>query len=167
MTSSKRQALLSAAETFCDAFAQKKSPDEIFTHFSASDDVLIEEHGLSHLVPFLGREFRGQSRFKDYFACLSDHLSYENMRFSNFIVDTETSKVSVKGQATFTWTKTGQSWDEIFTYQLEFDDKNKVKVYEIWADTAAAYLASKGQLDWSTYKCQPTHQSPMELLAPP
>jgi hypothetical protein len=146
MSSEKRQALLSAAQSFCDAFSQKKAPDEIFSHFTTSNDVLIEEHGLSHLAPFLGRQFHGQSGVKDYFECLSDHLSYENMRFSNFIVDSQSSQVSAKGHATFTWTKTGQSWDEIFAYQLEFDDKNKVKTYEIWADTGAAYLASKGQL---------------------
>ncbi|KAK5308751.1 hypothetical protein LTR70_010821, partial [Exophiala xenobiotica] len=56
------------------------------------------------------------------------------------------SKVSVKGEATFTWTSTGQSWDEIWTSLLEFDQEYKIKMYEIWADPGAAYLASKGLL---------------------
>ena len=68
------------------------------------------------------------------------------MRFSNYIVDAEVGKVSVRGEAMFTNNKTGQSWDEVFTYVLEFDGDNKVKKYEVWADSGAAYLAARGEL---------------------
>lgn len=141
-----REQLLDATKAFCDAFAQKKSPDEIFSHFSRSEDVKAYEHGLPELAPFLGRSFDGQEGLKQYFELLSSNLSYERMRFSNFVVDAFERKVSVRGEARFTWTKTGQGWDEVFTYVLEFDDEAKVKVYEIWADSGAVYLASKGQL---------------------
>jgi len=146
MSAEKRKELLSAAKAFCDAFASKSTPEEIFSHFSSSDDVSAIEHGLPRLAPFLGREFKGQSGIQEYFQAISSCLSYENMRFNNFVVDTEVSKVSVRGQARFTWTSTDQSWDEVFTYVLEFDERHKVKVYEIWADTGAAWLASKGEL---------------------
>jgi len=146
MPATNRAGLLSAAQSFCAAFADRKSPEEIFSHFSASDDVLALEHGLPQLAPFLGREFRGHAGLQEYFRTLSASLSYDHMRFQNFVVDPETSKVSCRGEARFTWTSTGQSWDEVFTYVLEFDDSDKVKVYEIWADTGAAYLASKGLL---------------------
>ncbi|EXJ90849.1 hypothetical protein A1O1_03954 [Capronia coronata CBS 617.96] len=146
MPAATRDHLLSAAQAFCDAFAGQKPPEEIFSHFSASDDVLALEHGLPQLAPFLGREFRGQKGLQEYFQLLSLNLNYENMLFSNFVVDPQVSKVSVRGEAKFNWTSTGQSWDEVFTYVLEFDEKNKVKVYEIWADSGAAYLASKGLL---------------------
>lgn len=146
MPPSKRDLLLSAAQAFCDSFAEQKSPEEIFSHFSASDDVLVFEHGLPQLAPFLGREFRGQKGLQEYFQILSSKLTFANMKFSNFVVDSEVSKVSVRGQARFAWTSTGQSWDEVFTYVLEFDEKAKVKVYEIWADSGAAYLASQGML---------------------
>jgi hypothetical protein len=145
--STHRQKLLIAARAFCDAFADKTPPAEMFNYFSASDDVLAYEHGLPQLAPFLGREFRGQRGLKEYFDLLSSRLSYENMAFSHLFVDPEVSKVSVRGRATFTWTSTGQSWDEVFTYVLEFDDELKVKTYEIWADSGAAYLASKGELE--------------------
>lgn len=56
-------------------------------------------------------------------------------------------KVFVKGQATFTWIKTAQSWDETFTYSLDFDDELKVTDYQVWADSGAAYLARLGKLD--------------------
>ncbi|OQU98012.1 hypothetical protein CLAIMM_03852 isoform 2 [Cladophialophora immunda] len=146
MPSPDRDTLLSAAQAFCNAFASKEAPNKIFSHFSSSDDVLALEHGLPQLAPFLGREFRGQRGLEEYFGLLSSNLQYENMRFSNFVVDAHVLKVSVRGEAKFTWTKTGQSWDEVFTYVLEFDKENKVKVYEIWADSGAAYLASKGEL---------------------
>jgi hypothetical protein len=57
--------------------------------------------------------------------------------------------VSVKGRAKFTWIKTRQSWDETFTYTLDFDDEAKVTDYQVWADSGAAYLARLGQLDGS------------------
>ena len=66
--------------------------------------------------------------------------------FVDYVVDVETAKVSARGTATFTWTKTGQSWDEVFTYVLGFDGQRKVKSYEVWGDTGAAYLASQGKL---------------------
>lgn len=81
-----------------------------------------------------------------YFELLATLLSYENMAFSHLFVDPEVSKVSVRGRATFTWLGTGQTWDEVFTYVLEFDEESKVKTYEIWADSGAAYLASRGEL---------------------
>lgn len=60
---------------------------------------------------------------------------------------TSTRKVSVKGQATFTWIETGQSWDETFTYSLDFDHESKVTDYQVWADSGAAYLARIGKLN--------------------
>ena len=142
-----RQKLLTAAEAFCNSFAQKEAPEKIFSHFSEADDVLALEHGLPELAPFLGRAFRGHEGLEEYFSLLSSHLSYDHMRFSNYVVDAEDKKVSVRGEAKFTWTSTSQSWDEVFTYALQFDDDLKVKVYEIWADSGAAYLASKGALN--------------------
>ncbi|KEF55292.1 uncharacterized protein A1O9_08946 [Exophiala aquamarina CBS 119918] len=142
-----RQHLLLAAQAFCNAFAEQKPLEEILSHFSTSSDVVAIEHGLQRLAPFLGRDFRGQDGLKQYFELLSSNLRYENMLFGNFVVDAETSKVSVRGEARFIWTSTGQAWNEVFTYVLEFNDHDKVRVYEIWADSGAAYLASKGLLD--------------------
>ncbi|KAJ9630408.1 uncharacterized protein PV06_08055 [Exophiala oligosperma] len=146
MPATSRRDLLSAAQAFCNAFAEQKPPEDIFSHFSSSDDVLALEHGLPQLAPFLGRDFRGQDGIREYFQLLSETLNYENMRFSNFVVDQEVSKVSCRGEARFVWAATGQGWDEVFTYVLEFDEHNKVKVYEIWADTGAVYLASRAEL---------------------
>ncbi|KAI0377885.1 hypothetical protein F5Y04DRAFT_171208 [Hypomontagnella monticulosa] len=142
----KRAELLDAATAFCDSFAQKKSPDEILSHFSIDDGILAYEHGLKELAPFLGREFRGRQGVQEYFKIISSCLSYEDMRFADYVVDAAENRVAVRGMARFTWTATGDSWDETFAYALKFDDERKVTSYEIWADSGAAYLASKGRL---------------------
>ncbi|KAI1808767.1 hypothetical protein F4811DRAFT_183907 [Daldinia bambusicola] len=143
----KRTDLLHAATAFCESFAQKKSPDEILSHFSTSSaDISAYEHGLEELAPFLGREFRGRDGVREYFDTISSCLSYEDMRFADYVVDAAENRVAVRGAARFTWTATGESWDEVFAYALKFDDQHKVTSYEVWADSGAAYLASKGQL---------------------
>ncbi|KAI1384547.1 uncharacterized protein F4822DRAFT_366537 [Hypoxylon trugodes] len=142
----KRADLLEAAKSFCDTFAQKKSPDEILSYFSWSPDILAYEHGLKELAPFLGREFRGPGGVRKYFETLVKFLSYEDMQFADYIVDAVENRVAVKGTARFTWTETEESWDEVFAYALKFDDQHKVVSYEVWADSGAAYLASKGRL---------------------
>jgi hypothetical protein len=143
---SDREALLYAAANFCNAFACQYALDAILDHFSTASEPVAIEHGLPQLAPFLGRPFKGLDGVKQYFGLLGEHLSYKDMRFVDYIVDVETGKVSARGTATFTWTKTGQSWDEVFTYVLAFDEQRKVKSYEVWADSGAAYLASQGKL---------------------
>ncbi|KAI0180990.1 hypothetical protein GGR52DRAFT_567240 [Hypoxylon sp. FL1284] len=145
----KRADLLEAAKAFCNSFAQKETPDEILQHFSADDDVVAYEHGLPGLAPFLGREFRGREGVRAYFETVAAHLRFEDMRFADegFVVDAAANRVAVRGTATFAWAATGESWHEVFAYALAFDDHHKVRRYEVWADSGAAYLASKGRLE--------------------
>ncbi|KAI4865865.1 hypothetical protein F4820DRAFT_418857 [Hypoxylon rubiginosum] len=148
----KRADLLAAATAFCESFAQKKPPDEILSHFSTAaspdgnDVVVAYEHGLPELAPFLGREFRGRDGVREYFEVVASCLSYDGMRFADYVVDAAENRVAIRGTARFTWTATGESWDEVFAYALKFDDQRKVVRYEVWADSGAAYLASKGEL---------------------
>ncbi|KAJ9655274.1 hypothetical protein H2198_005803 [Neophaeococcomyces mojaviensis] len=149
MSHDKRASLLSSSQSFCDAFASQAPLDDILRHFSSSqaDDIVVHEHGLKELAPFLGRDFTGAKGVKSYFEIIASCLSYEKMSFKEYIVDALENKTSVRGEARFTWTSTKQSWDEVFTYVLGFDEEGKVLRYEVWADTGAAYLASKGQLE--------------------
>jgi hypothetical protein len=66
---------------------------------------------------------------------------------TEMFADAEAMKVSVKGKARFTWLSTGESWDETFSYILSFDSECKIKDYQVWADSGAAYLASRGGLN--------------------
>lgn len=66
---------------------------------------------------------------------------------TRFSCQARNNKVSVKGRARFTWIETKQSWDETFTYALDFDPELKVTDYQLWADSGAAYLARLGKLD--------------------
>jgi hypothetical protein len=157
-----RAELLGAAKAFCDSFAQKKPLDEILSHFSSSSssssltaggesEILVHEHGLPQLAPFLGRDYRGIQGAREYFETVAQYLSYEDMRFVEFIADAEAEaggRVAVRGRARFTWTETGQGWDETFVYVLRFDARSRKLVrYEVWADSGAAYLARRGQLE--------------------
>ncbi|KAI6091842.1 hypothetical protein F4821DRAFT_225704 [Hypoxylon rubiginosum] len=142
----KRADLLAAATAFCEAFAQQKPPDEILSHFSTSPDTLAFEHGLPELAPFLGREFRGHDGVREYFQIIASCLRYDDMRFADYVVDAAENRVAVRGEARFTWIATDEGWDEVFAYALKFDDERKVLRYEVWADSGAAYLASRGRL---------------------
>ena len=62
-----RADLLAAARAFCDSFAQKKSLDEILSHFASTGEIVVHEHGLPQLAPFLGRDFRGVDGAREYF----------------------------------------------------------------------------------------------------
>jgi hypothetical protein len=141
-----REKLGQSAHSFCDAFAEKKKLDAILSLFSTTHEVSVIEHGLSILAPFLGRPFIGISGVRQYFELIGSLLSYKDISFSQYVVDPESMKVSVKGKGTFTWLSTKQSWDETFTYTLDFDEELKVTQYQIWADSGAAYLASNGKL---------------------
>ncbi|KAL2017140.1 hypothetical protein VTK56DRAFT_2562 [Thermocarpiscus australiensis] len=144
-----RTALLNAATAFCTAFASgTASPQELLTsHFTRNTpNILVHEHGLPRLAPFLGRTFRGADGLARYLSVVSECLSFADMRFGDYVVDAEACNVSVRGAARFTWRGTGQSWDEVFAYVLGFDEEMRVERYEIWADSGAAWLASQGQL---------------------
>lgn len=142
-----RPALLASATTFCNAFASQAPTPLILTYFTGDHDkILVHEHGLPQLAPFLGRSFRGADGLAQYLSIVGECLTFENMRFREYIVDTEARAVSVRGEARFTWRSTGQSWDEVFAYRLGFDDEMKVEKYEVWADSGAAWLASQGEL---------------------
>lgn len=65
-------------------------------------------------------------------------------------MDERAMAVSLRGEARFRWNETGQAWDETFAYRIGLAEEGgevKVVVYEVWADTGAAYLARVGGLD--------------------
>ncbi|KAH7909555.1 hypothetical protein BJ138DRAFT_1066864 [Hygrophoropsis aurantiaca] len=141
-----RTKLLNATKALCADFAAQKDVDVLLSHFSTTHQLTALEHGLSSLAPFLGRRFVGHDGIKEYFETISKHLTYTDMSFSEWVIDAEARKVSVKGEAKSTWLSTQESWEETFVYVLDFDEEEKVTDYQVWADTGAAYLARKGKL---------------------
>lgn len=142
-----RKHLLRAAENFCNAFADKKDITEVLSHFSTTHEVSAIEYGAPILAPFLGRPFIGIAEVQRYFNIIGSLLSYDDISFSEYVVDSESLKVSVKGKGEFTWRSTSQTWNETFTYTLDFDDEMKIVRYQVWADSGAAYLARTGKLN--------------------
>ena len=143
---SRRQQLLSTALQFCEAFKCKTGMDTILAFFSSTHHIYAVEHGEPALAPFLGRRFTGAAGIREYFETVNAVLTYENLKFSDFVVDEENRKVALKGQGTFQWRSTKESWDETFAYILSFDEEGKIIGYQVWADSGAAYLAKIGKL---------------------
>jgi hypothetical protein len=143
MTCPTREDLLKSAESFCNAFADNKPAEEVISHFSTTHATSCFEHGLPALAPFLGRTF---TKPVEYLGVIAKHLTYKNAKYFAYMVDVETRKVSVQGSANFTWIETNESWDEVFTYVLDFDDEAKITDWNVWADSGAAYLAKEGKL---------------------
>lgn len=143
MTTTTREDLLKSAASFCSTFADKKPVEEVLSHFSTTHATSCFEHGLPTLAPFLGRTF---TKPAEYLGVIAKYLTYKNMKFFAYMVDVETRKVNVQGRANFTWIETDESWDEVFTYVLDFDDEAKITDWNVWADSGAAYLAKEGKL---------------------
>ncbi|KAH6915195.1 hypothetical protein BKA70DRAFT_568958 [Coprinopsis sp. MPI-PUGE-AT-0042] len=146
MTAPTRNELKAAAQSFCEAFAEKKDPDTILTLFSSKEPISAIEYGEKDLAPFLGRRFEGEKGVRNYLGLVSSLLAFDEMSFSEYVVDSEERKVAVKGRCVFEWKETRESWDETFAYVLDFDDEAKVVRYQIWADSGAAYLARSASL---------------------
>ncbi|KAL4956852.1 hypothetical protein BDW69DRAFT_64744 [Aspergillus filifer] len=149
-----RTTLISAIKSLLDAFSSGADTPTLLSTFTTFPEPTIHEHGLKELAPFLGRPFIGQEQLKTYFGLLSEHLGIEDASFDSedeWAVDAESMVVALRGKARFKSKKTGQAWDEIFAYMIEIaegEGSNELKVrrYEIWADTGAAYLALRGEL---------------------
>jgi hypothetical protein len=114
-----------------------------YSHFSTTHATTCFERGLPALAPFLGCAF---TKPAEYLGVIAKHLTYKTAKYSAYMVDVETRKVSVQGSANFTWIETNESWDEVFTYVLDFDDEAKITDWNVWADSGAAYLAKEGKL---------------------
>lgn len=154
-----RETIIYPARALCSAFARGASTVELLTHFTEEPMAVAHEHGHPDLAPFLGRPFNGIDGVGRYFDLIASLLTIQDMRFDRedeWVVDQQTLAVCVRGRARFTWKATGETWDETFCYRLgiaeevgesaERSGTFKVQEYRIWADTGAAYLASRGQL---------------------
>lgn len=142
-----RQQLLFTTQRFCDAFRKKEHVNVIVAFFSAARGVFVTEHGEPALAPFLGRRFTGIAGIREYFNIVNAVLTYENLEFSDFVVDEEARKVALKGKGTFQWRSTKEQWNETFAYMLSFDEEGRITEYQVWADSGSAYLARVGKLD--------------------
>lgn len=154
MPSYTRTSLSTATNSLLDAFSSSADLQTLLSTFTTTPSPTVHEHGLHQLAPFLGRTFTGRREVEHYFNILAEHLDIASMQFDeqrDWAVDVETGIVALKGYARFVSKRTGQGWDEVFAYRIglaedEYEKKVKVRSYEVWADTGAAYLAARGEL---------------------
>ncbi|KAJ8086170.1 hypothetical protein PM082_004993 [Marasmius tenuissimus] len=143
-----RDQLLAATQSLRDAFMAGTGLDPVLSLFSKSTTqrVYAIEYGEPALAPFLGREFIGMAAIQSYFEIIVTCLSFKDMEFVDFVIDTESRRVACKARATFTWNSTGESWNETFAYILDYDGENKITGYQVWSDSGSTYLARIGKL---------------------
>ena len=84
-----REKLYQAAKALCDDFATKKDVQTLLSHFTKTYDCTAIEHGEPALAPFLGRPYNGLPGVQAYFTLLAGLLTYDDMRFSEWIVDSQ------------------------------------------------------------------------------
>ncbi|KAL2866989.1 uncharacterized protein BJX67DRAFT_110199 [Aspergillus lucknowensis] len=149
-----RTDLISPAKALCNAFSTAADLPTILSTFTTSPAPQVLEHGLQSLAPFLGRTFTGRDGVTKYFDILNELLGIESMSLDDekeWVVDAKSMAVCLRGKARFVAKETGEKWDEVFLYRISLAEEEgggglKVSVYEVWADTGAAYLARKEQL---------------------
>ncbi|KAL3461243.1 hypothetical protein BJX64DRAFT_161946 [Aspergillus heterothallicus] len=151
-----RNDLIAPTQALCEAFSTGADLPTLLSTFTTSPPPQAHEHGLQSLAPFLGRTFTGRDGITKYFNILNELLGIESMSFDDekeWVVDVESMAVTLRGRARFVAKETGERWDERFAYRISLaeDEKEgggglKVQLYEVWADTGAAYLARKGEL---------------------
>ncbi|KAL2860496.1 hypothetical protein BJX68DRAFT_261431 [Aspergillus pseudodeflectus] len=154
-----RQDLITPTQSLLKAFATGADLPTLLSTFTTSPPPQAHEHGLQSLAPFLGRTFTGRDGITNYFNILNELLGIESMDFDDekeWVVDAENLTVALRGKARFVAKETGEKWDETFAYRISLAEDEgekgrggglRVRVYEVWADTGAAYLARKGQLN--------------------
>lgn len=124
-----RQNLLTPTSSLFKALSTTPPPalHTLLAHFTRSPLPIIHEHGHPSLAPFLGRTFTGTDGIARYFSLLQDLLEITDMVFDDpddWVVDTTCLAVFLRGQARFTWKKTGQSWDETFAYRVALAEED-------------------------------------------
>jgi hypothetical protein len=144
---STRAALLFAAKSLCLDFSSASPTSILLSHFSSSTRPSAREHGHPSLAPFLGRSFTSRAGVEEYFNMLQQYLTFQDMNFSDYVIDEVDMVVCVRGEARFTWKETGKWWDEMFAYRLGFAEEDgewKVSQYEVWADSGSLSVLSFG-----------------------
>ncbi|KAL2831086.1 hypothetical protein BDW59DRAFT_158033 [Aspergillus cavernicola] len=153
-----RAFLLPPTQSLCKAFSTSAPLETLLSTFTTCPPPQIHEHGLPCLAPFLGRTFTGRDGVTEYVTLLNESLGIEKMEFDDvgeWVVDTESMVVCLRGGAKFVAKRSGERWDERFMYRISVAEEQggnskgvlKVREYEVWADTGAAYLAMRGELE--------------------
>lgn len=73
------------------------------------------------------------------------------MEFDELFVDEKRLKVCVRGRARFGWRGTGEWWDEVFVWVLDYvveGEEVKVRRYQVWADSGAGE-----SVGWVFFRC--------------
>ncbi|KAL4884819.1 hypothetical protein BJY04DRAFT_170861 [Aspergillus karnatakaensis] len=154
-----RDSTIKATSALTTALTSGADLNTLLSTFTVSPAAIAHEHGHPKLATFLGRTFRGHKGVGEYFTLVERQMRIKEMEFNrecDWVVDAEKKTVCLRGRGVWENKLTSEQWVEIFAYRVELAEEEwegckdkgelKVKSYEVWADTGAAFLAEKGKL---------------------
>ncbi|KAL5333873.1 hypothetical protein BJX70DRAFT_44351 [Aspergillus crustosus] len=155
----RRTTLIEATSDLITAFASGASLTALVSKFTVTPPAQAREHGHPKIASFIGQTFIGHKGVGQYFNLVERQMRIKEIKFEDekdWVVDTGNSVVFLRGKAKWQNKLSEEEWEEIFAYRIalaeeEWDGskekgQTKVQFYEVWADTAAAFLAEKGSL---------------------
>ncbi|KAL4873539.1 hypothetical protein BDV12DRAFT_80300 [Aspergillus spectabilis] len=155
----RRTPLINATSALTTAFASRAPLGTLVSQFTVLPAAQAREHGHPKLGTFMGHTFIGHKGVGEYFNLVEKQMRLREIIFddeSDWVVDTEKSVVCLRGKARWQDKLSEEEWDEIFAYRVALAEEEseqskekgelKVRFYEVWADTGAAFLANGGSL---------------------
>ncbi|KAF7987020.1 hypothetical protein HWV62_123 [Athelia sp. TMB] len=120
----------SAECLFADIAANKPSKT-LLAHFSTTDTVVLRHDCVYNPSPF---SFEGLHAVRSYFDLLSLNWKKSDMQIHSKEVDLTKSQVVLRASMRWTWRISGNSWREVFTCTLDYDEEVKVKKFIVETD---------------------------------
>ncbi|KZP18935.1 hypothetical protein FIBSPDRAFT_744702 [Athelia psychrophila] len=120
-----------AAECLFADIAAGKTPQQLLSHFSTTDTIVLKHDCIYDPSAFA---FEGVHAVRSYFDLLALHWKKDDMQIHSTRVDLENSCVVMRASVRWTWKISGNSWLEEFTCTLGFDDEAKVKKFIVETD---------------------------------
>ena len=120
------QKINDAVDAFFKAFASNTSPIAMLVHFSNTSPVVLQHGPKTCPYPFRWR-VAGLNAVRSYFDLIATTWSRSNVKICEPPkIDVESRRAVVELSANWTWRKSGRSWTEDFTWDLEFDEGMKI-----------------------------------------
>ncbi|KAF8238057.1 hypothetical protein L208DRAFT_1430828 [Tricholoma matsutake] len=126
-TSTSEQLLIEACNRFFTALANDTPPLSLLHHFSNTHPISIQ-HCPIHCSHPHASILRGPNAVRSYFDILATHWTRSKLTCHSISPDPKLRRVLVKGSVTWTWKRSGRSWQEDFICTLVFDDSDALKI---------------------------------------
>jgi hypothetical protein len=136
--------LQSAAKSLLADIAAQKPTLSLLSHFSTTQTVTLQHDFIHSATPY---PFVGLHAVRSYFDLLALHWTRDDMQLYQCDVYADKLRVVIKASVQWTWRASKQSWREVFTCTLDFDELLKVKGFVVESsppESSCVMLATDG-----------------------